>query len=71
MLLGIKPVEPVLHQKNKTHTCELFKHAPAREIKYNKFIADDDSTTFAHFKTNVPYGLEKNLILFIQSAPWT
>lgn len=40
--------------------CELFKRAPARGIKYDKYIGDDDSTTFAHLKTNVPYGLEKN-----------
>ena len=39
--------------------CELFKRAPARGIKYDKYIGDDDSTTFAHLKTNVPYGLEK------------
>lgn len=40
--------------------CELFKRAPARGIKYDKYIGDDDSTTFAHLKTSVPYGLEKN-----------
>ena len=39
--------------------CELFKRAPARGIKYDKYIGDDDSTTFAHLKTSVPYGLEK------------
>lgn len=39
--------------------CELFKRAPARGIEYDKYIGDDDSTTFAHLKTNVPYGLEK------------
>ena len=81
LLLGIKPVEPVLHQKKITsarHTtagknycgsskiiesnvaCELFKRAPARGVKYDKYIGDDDSTTFSHLKTNVPYGLEKN-----------
>jgi len=38
---------------------ELFKRAPVRGIKYDKYIGDDDSTTFAHLKTNVPYGLEK------------
>ena len=39
--------------------CEVFKCAPPREIKYNRYIGDDDSTTFTHPKTNVPYGLEK------------
>ena len=39
--------------------CEPFKLAPARGIKYDKYIGDDDSTTFAHLKTNVPFRLEK------------
>jgi len=65
-----KQNKPMPHDCQKNHcgsskimesnvACELFKHAPARGIKYDKYIGDDDSTTFAHLKTNVPYGLEK------------
>ena len=39
--------------------CELFKPAPAIGIKYDKYIGDADSTTFALVKTNLSYGLEK------------
>ena len=62
--------KPVPHDCHKNYTgsskimessvaCELFQRAPARGIKYDKYIGDDDSTTFAYLKTNVPYGLEK------------
>ena len=65
-----KQSKPMTHDCWKNHcgsskimessvACELFKRAPTRGIKYNKYIGDDDSTTFAHLKTNVPYGLEK------------
>ena len=40
--------------------CELFQRAPARGIKYDKYIGNDDSTTFAYLKQKVPNGLEKN-----------
>lgn len=39
--------------------CELFQRAPERGIKYDKYVGDDDSTTFAYLKSKVPYGLEK------------
>ena len=69
-----KNPESESHDCRKNHTgsskimessvaCELFQHAPERGIKYDKYIGDDDSTTFAHLKTNVPYGLEKISVL--------
>ena len=66
-----KQNKPTPHDCRKNHcgsskitesdvACELFKRASARGIKYDKYIGDDDSTTFAHLKTNVPYCREKN-----------
>lgn len=65
-----KPDKPTSHDCRKNHTgsakimessvaCQLFQRAPARGIKYDQYIGDDDSTTFSYLKTNVPYGLEK------------
>ena len=63
--------EPKTHDCRKNHSgsskimessvaCELFQRAPERGIKYDKYVGDDDSTTFAYLKSKVPYGLEKN-----------
>ena len=65
------PEKSVSHDCRENHTgsskmmkssvaCELFQRAPERGMKYDRYIGDDDYTTFAHLKTNVPYGLEKN-----------
>ena len=62
--------KPKQHDCRKNHSgsskimesdvaCELFQRAPTHGIKYDKYIGDDDSTTLAQLKTNVPYGLEK------------
>lgn len=38
--------------------CQL-SQLPARGIKYDQYIGDDDSTTFSYLKTDVTYDLEK------------
>lgn len=53
-----KPDKPTPHDCRKNHTgsakimessvaCQLFQLAPARGIKYDQYIGDDDSTTFS------------------------
>lgn len=77
-----KKGESVTHDRRKNHdgsseimessvACELFKRAPAQGIKYDKYVGDDDSTTFAHLKSNVPYGLEKISDLIHTKSPLT
>ena len=46
--------------------CELFKRAPARGIKDNKYSGD--STTLLTIKQMFPMVLKKILILFTQSS---
>ena len=39
--------------------CELWSKAPQSGIKFSVYVGDDDSTTLATIKNNVPYGVEK------------
>lgn len=42
--------------------CQLFQRAPAKGIKYDQYIGDDDSTTFPTSKQMFPMALKKFLI---------
>ena len=70
--------KPKQHDCRKNHTglskimesdvaCELFQRSSKRGIKYDKYIGDDNSTTLAHLKAKVAYGLEKLSADFIHT----
>ena len=37
----------------------MFNNAPKQNIKYSVYTGDDDSTTEAHIRQKVSYGVEK------------
>ena len=65
-----KKQEAKVHDCHKNHTASskamepdaavaMFNNAPKQNVKYSVYTGDDDSTTEAHIRQKVSYGVEK------------